>query len=136
MKWGNIKGTFYTYSKFEHSDSNLFRFLKNSNLVGSKTRFELMRSNLLPCPVEKLVEKIDVRHLKLIEDGEQLQGSKALEIFIDIEYPLRLDTVKPKHRSMKSGFPHLKFVKILVSISHQNYLWMNTLKTWATWTAC
>ena len=53
-----------------------------------------MRSNLLPCPVEKLVEKIDVRHLKLKEDEKQLQGSKALELFKDIEYLLSRSFLK------------------------------------------
>ena len=42
---------FILSSKFEHSDSNLFRFLEVSNLVHSKLKFELMGSNLLPCPM-------------------------------------------------------------------------------------
>ena len=50
MKWEISQARFILSSKFEHSDSNLFRFLENSNLVHSKLKFELMRSNLLPCP--------------------------------------------------------------------------------------
>ena len=41
-----VLARFLLSSNFEHSDSNLFRLLENSNLVHSKLKLELMRSNL------------------------------------------------------------------------------------------
>ena len=49
---------FILSSKFEHSDSNLLRFLEISNLVHSKLKFELMLSNLLPCPFPPTLSKL------------------------------------------------------------------------------
>ena len=48
-----VLARFLLSSKFEHSDSNLFRLLENSKLVHSKIKLELMRSNLLQCPLEE-----------------------------------------------------------------------------------
>ena len=50
MKWGNIRGTFYTLFKIRTQGIEIVPVFGKFELVHSKLKVKLMRSNLLPCP--------------------------------------------------------------------------------------
>ena len=66
--------------KFEHGDSNLFRFLENSNLVHWKLKFELMSSNLLRCPQ---ISKTDISKCHRVP-SRNLRKEEGLPIVVKI----------------------------------------------------